>query len=249
MDKSELKNILVDVHEPEKVINSIKENYHFISVQKTALPVGDIWLQREDDLLIIERKTVSDMLSSIADGRLKAQVHEALQLTSLVVVMVEGFLTQTDDGYAAYNIPSYTTLELSQRTGWTMVSVQGMLTLLQRMGAVVRFYERDAGKEVQSINAIMGKDIRVRQRASVTVETAEEALLASLPGIGAKKATDIWNRHHHLGSALAYLTSLDKMTDDVPGIGLKTRRKVHDFMGGQIMTVNEFNQEVLGEKK
>ena len=72
----------VDIREHDLISNIKgiilnKLAYRDIEVKIEALPLGDIIISDENlkDLLIIERKTVTDLLSSIKDGRYEEQSH------------------------------------------------------------------------------------------------------------------------------------------------------------------------------
>jgi len=73
--------IKIDVRENDLISNikGIIENtmaYRDIEVKIESLPIGDIILSdKEKDLVIIERKTVSDLLASIKDGRYEEQSY------------------------------------------------------------------------------------------------------------------------------------------------------------------------------
>lgn len=49
-----------------------------ICIEKTQLEIGDIHIKFNDVIYVYERKTVSDLLSSIKDGRYKEQKHRLL---------------------------------------------------------------------------------------------------------------------------------------------------------------------------
>ena len=72
----------VDIREHDLISNIKgiilnKLAYRDIEVKIEALPLGDIIISDENlkDLLIIERKSVTDLLSSIKDGRYEEQSH------------------------------------------------------------------------------------------------------------------------------------------------------------------------------
>jgi len=65
--------LVIDVRET-KLINIIRESSSQTILITKALDIGDIQIKRGDDILVlIERKTVSDLKSSICDGRAKEQ--------------------------------------------------------------------------------------------------------------------------------------------------------------------------------
>lgn len=67
-------------------------DYNGIKVSIAALPLGDIVLQKETSL-VIERKTVSDLVCSIQDGRYREQKNRLLQHydPSRIVYLIENF--------------------------------------------------------------------------------------------------------------------------------------------------------------
>jgi hypothetical protein len=67
---------------------------------KKVLDLGDILIQTDDDkdVMLIERKTLGDLLSSIKDGRYKEQSYRLMHSSGFpphaVVYMIEGMMSQ-----------------------------------------------------------------------------------------------------------------------------------------------------------
>jgi ERCC4-type nuclease len=71
--------------------------YPHFTVEIKPLDIGDMEVYHEDTLLFVwERKTFSDLLSSIQDGRYKEQSHRLLHVhgASKVIYLIEGILSQ-----------------------------------------------------------------------------------------------------------------------------------------------------------
>jgi len=72
----------------------------FIVLSKEVLPIGDILIQTDGgkDVLLVERKTFSDMLSSIKDGRYEEQSYRLLHSSGFpphsIVYVLEGIMSQ-----------------------------------------------------------------------------------------------------------------------------------------------------------
>jgi ERCC4-type nuclease len=72
----------------------------FIVLSKEVLPIGDILIQTDGgkDVLLVERKTFSDMLSSIKDGRYEEQSYRLLHSSGFpphsIVYLLEGIMSQ-----------------------------------------------------------------------------------------------------------------------------------------------------------
>ena len=71
----------------------------FIVLSKEVLPIGDILIQTDGgkDVLLVERKTFSDMLSSIKDGRYEEQSYRLLHSGGFpphsIVYLLEGIMS------------------------------------------------------------------------------------------------------------------------------------------------------------
>jgi ERCC4-type nuclease len=71
-----------------------------IALEKRVIPIGDILLRNDDgkDILIIERKTFSDLISSIKDGRYEEQsyrlTHSSGIHTHSIIYLIEGVFSQ-----------------------------------------------------------------------------------------------------------------------------------------------------------
>ena len=72
----------------------------FVILEKEVLPLGDIIIQTDEGkkVLLIERKTYSDLLSSIKDGRYEEQsyrlIHSSGYPLHSVVYLLEGLFSQ-----------------------------------------------------------------------------------------------------------------------------------------------------------
>lgn len=72
----------------------------YVQLSKEVLPLGDILLKTDDnkDVLMVERKSFSDLLSSIKDGRYEEQSYRLLNSSGFpphsVIYLVEGMFSQ-----------------------------------------------------------------------------------------------------------------------------------------------------------
>ena len=78
----------------------LSNQYKNIVLSKEVLPLGDIFLKTNDDIdiLLIERKSFSDLLSSIKDGRYEEQSYRLLNSSGLpphsIFYLLEGLFSQ-----------------------------------------------------------------------------------------------------------------------------------------------------------
>jgi ERCC4-type nuclease len=94
--------IIIDEREHslfEKCISMLPQ-YKNIVLSKEVLPLGDILFKTNDDIdiLLIERKSFSDLLSSIKDGRYEEQSYRLLNSSGLpphsIFYLLEGMFSQ-----------------------------------------------------------------------------------------------------------------------------------------------------------
>jgi ERCC4-type nuclease len=84
----------------EELSRLSEENNKKIIIIQKDLPIGDMIIEKDDEttLLIIERKSFSDLLSSIKDGRYEEQSHRLLNTTGLpphsIIYVLEGMFSQ-----------------------------------------------------------------------------------------------------------------------------------------------------------
>jgi ERCC4-type nuclease len=95
--------IIIDERETalyEKCYSIIQGNSTSIQLSKQVLNLGDILIKTDEDkdVLLIERKSLSDLLSSIKDGRYEEQSYRLLHSSGYpshsIIYMIEGMFSQ-----------------------------------------------------------------------------------------------------------------------------------------------------------
>jgi ERCC4-type nuclease len=189
----------IDVHEPTP------KGWGELPVVKHSLETGDYKLWRDDGhVVIVERKAVSDLLGSIADGRVFQQVARLAELaseTTWVYVMVTGEIETLDNRV------------VTKRgvTGWNFRSVNGALLTMQEVGVPVAF--GDDGTLAQDLITLAERShngVKVSPKRDIALISTAAAFLAGIPGIGEKRAVEIVQRAAgNLAHALIWLTDTD----------------------------------------
>jgi len=100
-------NIILDERENSlfENIKNISTNFQNIHLSKKVLPLGDIIISqsgildssdqiKENEILLIERKSVADLLASIKDGRYEEQSHRLIHASGFpkhnIIYVIEG---------------------------------------------------------------------------------------------------------------------------------------------------------------
>lgn len=187
----------------------------------TALECGDLWATCADDqMLVIERKTPSDLLGSIDDRRLFQQAAAMRQKTAWAYVVVTGLIAHNAAGQVVID---------GHATGWNFDAVQGALADVQEMGVTVIYCQSDAAYEDIVLRlARRNRDTAktLAPRVQPHVMSAGERLLTSLPGIGLERAKLLLSEYDDRPAhALAWLTWMNTFVD-IAGIADGTKTNV-----------------------
>lgn len=192
-------SIVIDRREPDWIAQGLSSRGWEVTIAE--LPCGDYLCPLPSGgVAAIERKTVSDFLSSFASGRLSEQLRELLTSYQVPVLLLEGELRMDPDGMVR---------QQGIRTGWHYSAVEGVLLGLQLAGLYVyRWPALDPPGSVSRIFTLLSKSShdflsRKSRPPVVTLDPAhtyEVLCLASLPGIGPETAAallqeygSIWN--------------------------------------------------------
>lgn len=193
----------------------------------TALDAADVWVATADgQLLVIERKTVTDLLASIADGRLFVQAARMRELSPWAYVVVQGHLVADERGtvYAA-----------GKPTRWQWTSLQGSLQTVQELGVMIVYIDEGATAMCDYIERLAGRDrnhIRLGAPRRGEMYAPQMLPLLGMPGIGDERAKQLIETFGTAAWAIEFLT--DPHWDGeahVPGIGAGIKRGVRAALG------------------
>ena len=201
-----------------------------------ALDAGDLMATCDDgSILLIERKTPSDLLSTLGKKRFFPQVERMIEVTPWCYIVITGQLYRNRDG----NV----TVKGAGHTGWNYDSVQGALLTAQEMGCSVVYCGPDDYEAAVIRLCNRDRSVERVQPARETVLLSEgEQVIAALPGIGPERMTALAK----LGSPARMLEWLTDLEDGakVPGVAEGTRRKASRALGlgeGERLTIALYN--------
>jgi ERCC4-type nuclease len=121
---------VVDSREPLWLRQDLAESLHPLRLGSAALETGDYWYYQDEwkgPTVIVERKTIGDFLTSMADGRLDRQLKRAAELAPVIALLLEGsWETCTDQAQ------SYLSLGSKRKSGWRPQHLLGKISGLQR---------------------------------------------------------------------------------------------------------------------
>ena len=196
MDYREVK--LISLFEEREVV-VIKEN----------LPVGDVWLidpESKEPNVILERKTMSDLVASFNDGRYREQKNRLLE-----VMKVEG--SEVKVGYIIEGM-DFPKAEYNQCMGF-------MVNTLVRDGMIV-YKSKNLGETYDFLLKLMKnwekykikeKPVKVKLRCKKEVLTPKiifEQQLSLIPGVSIETAGIISEKYYDIKSLIRILEENEK---------------------------------------
>lgn len=215
-------SVVIDSREPE----SIKRlTFGCGAAICSLLDAGDLLAVCDDGTMIaIERKTPDDLLNSIRDNRIWAQLAGIRQVTKWAYLLITGELHRAVDGHVCTD---------GRSTGWTWASLQGALLQAQEMGVFVTYAANDGDYEAAVLRLAVRShrdNILVSPARAPRVLNEAEQIICSLPGIGPEKVIPILDYAGTPAWALSWLTMLESQ-ERVPGIGNGTKRTIRKALG------------------
>lgn len=189
-----------------------------------ALDAGDLMATCSDNqIVLVERKTPSDLLSTLRSKRFLPQVEKETKITPWTYVVITGILYRDRDGMV--------TVSGAGHTGWNYDAVQGALLTAQEMGAGIIHCAEDEYE--QCVIRLCNRDrgtVRVKPPRESYLLKDGEAALAALPGIGPERVKVLIDDLHSPGAALEWLTDMTN-PHQIDGISDGTKIKVRRALG------------------
>ena len=227
--------IKVDIREHTliKLLKALNNDYGFnfdISVER--LDLGDISLWNEgEELLLLERKKLSDLASSIKDGRYAEQSYR-LNGHSLhnhnIIYLVEGNVSNYSDKWSKVKPGTlYTTMFSVQyfkgfslvRTFDIMETAEYILRMtdkLSRSSEKFGFYHESFQPKKKNYAQVVHKE----KKKNITPENIGGIILSQIPGISSKTSSAVIAKH---GSLFQLLKALEKDKHCLDNLLYKTK--------------------------
>jgi ERCC4-type nuclease len=213
--------------------------------------------------MLIELKSVSDLLGSMRSKRLVAQAHGIAETADLAFIMVRGRYTEAG-GVVTYQAPGHPQADSDGwvRSGWNWDAFQAIKTDITLLG--VDFIdcpnENDAAREIVRLVTTLSKDEHkwLKQRTRPEVLTLDKAYenavwsLAAFDGIGPDTAeamlkaygsvAAIVNVAYVYSASHGYVESAKQMARKVDGLGPKRAQRFIEEVTQQWSTTNELGE-------
>jgi len=223
-----LKNlrIVVDEREKKSGIPDLLRGTG-INLEINTLPVGDYIVAPET---VVERKTISDLVSSIFDGRLFDQCNRLKEHYQFPILLIEGNIDEieelTENSLVFYGAISSIALDFKIPVIHTP-NASHTAKLLVSMCS-----RKDASK---------GPFIK-KIRKSNDIQKQQLSMLCSLPGVGEKTAIRMLEK---FGTPLRVLSSSTTELSKVSGLGEARAKNIKKMLEKQSKHLKKTSQKTL----
>ena len=179
-----------------------------IKISKCVLSLGDILIKKNDtSLFLIERKTYSDLLASIKDGRYKEQSYRLKYCTEWkpfqILYLLEGTYSQIPNPNKKMILSAITSLSLFKgfhiiKSSSLSDSVDILLHMVQKIWKETEkgecLYSSDTDKQETDKPETLkpySSVVKSVKKENITPENIGEIMLCQIPGIQTKTASAI----------------------------------------------------------
>ena len=172
-------NLKIDFREQRSgVVEEIGKLADMISFELVTLPVGDYLIE---DKIIIERKTLSDFLVSIKNGRIFQQAYRIAQSGKNGLIILEGDKSMVDSSSMSRKAVQGALIHLEVFVGIPVIrSINVQETAALMVDILHQCQQQPLPRQKHIISGSPGIQINKKQRQKLF-------LIQNLPGIGTKK--------------------------------------------------------------
>ena len=223
-----LKNlrIVVDEREKKSGIPDLLKGIG-INLEIKTLPIGDYIVAPET---VVERKTISDLVSSVFDGRLFDQCNRLKEHYQFPILLIEGNIDEieelTENSLVFYGAISSIAIDFKIPVIHTPNASHTSKLLVSMCS------RKDASK---------GPFIK-KIRKSNDVQKQQLSILCSLPGVGEKTAIRMLEK---FGTPLRVLSSSTTELSKVSGLGESRAKNIKKILEKQSKHLKKTSQKTL----
>jgi DNA excision repair protein ERCC-4 len=200
--------VYIDTREKGSPVASLLEKRLLVVYKR--LDVGDYLISNE---IVIERKSISDYMKSIYDGRLFDQAYRMVSTYSLPILIIEGGFVSYKDKYKFNS----SLASLLVKYGIRVVMTQGPSDTADLIYYIAK-----------KIHSSKGQFIVVHKKPKLSDPREWQLYIAqSLPNIGPKLASRLLE---HFGSIEKIVNASISELANVPGIGEKRAIEIYKIL-------------------
>lgn len=196
--------LIVDNREPKDMILELQNRVAKVSLEN--LELGDFIIKNKKDetILMFERKSLADLISSIKDGRYNEQSFRLSQCeldNKNIYYIIEGNVLNfcNKENETAKKMLFSSMLSLSYKKGFSILHTTGTLETIE---FIVRFYEKLASESEKSEKSekpitshsqvsTYSNVVKPSKKSNITTDNINEIMLIQIPGISIQVAKSL----------------------------------------------------------
>ena len=198
--------LIVDNREPKEIITILQSRIENISLEN--LELGDYVIQNSDNqpVMIFERKSLSDLIASIKDGRYNEQslrLSECNVNNRNIYYIIEGntmnFCNRQNETTQKMLFSSM--LSISSKKGFSLLNTNGFIETAE---FIVRFYNKVSSEKPQQQEQLENTEIKysnvikTSKKANITKNNINEIMISQIPGISSVVAGAIMEKYSNI---------------------------------------------------
>tara|TARA_Y100000389_G_scaffold71076_1_gene67792 strand:- start:26169 stop:26957 length:789 start_codon:yes stop_codon:yes gene_type:complete len=247
--------LVIDNREPKELKTLIQDKIENIELKN--LEIGDIIFLDDDDniVLIFERKSISDLISSIKDGRYSEQsfrLQEHPLHNHNIFYLIEGSLLNSRKQYnETIQKTVYSAMfSLSYSKGFSLLHTSGVVETVEfiiyffqkivKDKSIKPFYqninpinntiqeetvESNESKKNQDNNDYVSH-IKTSKKSHITKENISEIMLSQIPNVSINTAKCILNEHNNIENLIKNLRENSECLEDLKVKSKNSERKI-----------------------
>jgi len=227
--------IILDERETH-LFNAIQEKIETMEnssyeIEKKPLTLGDIhFVQDDKEILIIERKSLQDLVSSIKDGRYEEQSYRLIHASGLfrhhIVYIVEGLFSQLRHPIAREKKMVYSAMTMLQvfkgfnlvRTNSVIDTAEWILYTADKLGRELQRgnlpwtpeQKEGSGEPVPYCNVV-----KKTKKDNITPDNIGEIILSQIPGISTVSAIAIMKKFGSISNLIDSIRNDPSCLNDI----------------------------------
>jgi DNA excision repair protein ERCC-4 len=201
--------LTMDDREPRDLMLPALERCGCFSIEVQRLPVGDYLV---DDSLLIERKTLPDLVQSIVDGRLFGQALRLVEAQHPAALILEGGMQELQNSQMRWEAIQGALVTVALFVGLPVLRSRSHEETARTLAYAAR------QKTAAETNTLTRRSRRPKGRAAL-----QSYILQGLPGVGPQRARRLLARFGNVESVIA--ASAEALRE-VEGLGADTIRKI-----------------------
>lgn len=222
-----------------------------ILLTKKVLDVGDVVIVNNlNELCVIERKTLQDLLSSIKDGRYEEQSHRLQHTTGLplhnIIYIIEGNLSTITLEKERQLIYSSIT-SLNYYKGFSVLRTTNVNDTADLIISMTKKIEKNSNQGVYpswNINGTQFENItpyvnvvKKSKKANITVDNISVLMLCQIPGISTVTSTAIFAK---FGTLQNLINSLVNDVDCMKDLSYEQSGKTRKINSSSIQNIKDY---------